>query len=118
MSPSFFKLIKPSSTRQTKSTVHYFVEYNVFTMLESDMAHAFLTESNRGMTATDTQKNMVYVVAKQMTEPCSPEEFALALAKAFVTNYPLVSKAKVQVEMAPWKRLSINGQVRNSELLN
>jgi urate oxidase len=58
---------------------HHFVEWEVDTMLESDMAHAYLTESNRGMTATDTQKNTVYYVAKQMKEPCSPEEYALAL---------------------------------------
>lgn len=35
--------------------MHHFVEFNVSTMLESDMAHAFLTPSNEGMTATDTQ---------------------------------------------------------------
>lgn len=31
------------------------------------MEHAFLTESNEGMTATDTQKNTVYYVAKQVS---------------------------------------------------
>ena len=69
------------------------------------MAHAFLTESNEGMTPTDTQKNIVYYVAKQFPNPCSPEEYALALARHFVRTYPLVSKAKVRVEQAPWKRL-------------
>ena len=39
--------------------VHYFVEWTVNTMLESDMAHAFLEGSNTDMTATDTQKNTV-----------------------------------------------------------
>jgi hypothetical protein len=39
--------------------VHYFVEWTVHTMLESDMAHAFLEGSNADMTATDTQKNTV-----------------------------------------------------------
>lgn len=77
-------------------------------MLESDMAHAYLTESNRGMTATDTQKNTVYYVAKQMKEPCSPEEYALALASHFVKEYPLVSKAKVLVKVAPWQRYTSN----------
>ena len=37
--------------------VHHFVEWNVATMLESDMAHAFQDGSNTDMTATDTQKN-------------------------------------------------------------
>ena len=75
-------------------------------MLESDMAHAFLTDSNKGMTATDTQKNTVYYIAKQMSSRCSPEEYALALARHFVNTYPLVGKAKVTVEQAPWKRLN------------
>ena len=74
-------------------------------MLESDMAHAFLTESNAGMTATDTQKNTVYYIAKQMSQRCSPEEYALALARHFVKTYPLVSKAKVTVEESPWRRI-------------
>lgn len=38
---------------------HYFIEWTVSTMLESDMAHAFLQGSNADMTATDTQKNLV-----------------------------------------------------------
>jgi len=39
--------------------VHAFVEWAVDTCLESDMAHAFRTPSNAGMTATDTQRNTV-----------------------------------------------------------
>ena len=39
--------------------VHHFVEWKVATVLESDMAHAFLDGSNTDMTATDTQKNTV-----------------------------------------------------------
>ena len=38
---------------------HFFSEWKVFVMLESDMAHAFLTPSNEGMTATDTIKGTV-----------------------------------------------------------
>ncbi|EFN58834.1 hypothetical protein CHLNCDRAFT_20118 [Chlorella variabilis] len=93
-----------------QGSVHHFVEYNVYSMLESDMAHAYYTESNRGMTSTDTQKNAVYYVAKQFASPCSPEEFGVALAKHFVQNYPLVWKSKVMVEMMPWKRLDLGGQ--------
>ena len=38
---------------------HDFAEWSVDTQLESAMAHAFATASNAGMTATDTQKNLV-----------------------------------------------------------
>ena len=86
-----------------------FVEWKVDTVLESDMAHAFLTGSNEGMTATDTQKNTVYYVAKQMKPNASPEDFALALAKHFVKTYDPVSKARVNVSQAPWSRHEVDG---------
>lgn len=39
--------------------VHHMVEWNVNTMIDSDMEHAFIQGTNTGMTATDTQKNTV-----------------------------------------------------------
>ncbi|KAK9831871.1 hypothetical protein WJX81_004243 [Elliptochloris bilobata] len=83
----------------------------VDTLLESDMAHAFTEGSNADMTSTDTQKNTVYYIAKQCSQPCSPEEFAILLARHFVHTYPKVSKAKVWVEQAPWKRATLGGQL-------
>jgi len=70
------------------------------------MEHAFVDGSNEGMTATDTQKNTVYYVAKTCLtyERHSPEDFAVALAKHFVTEYPLVSRAEVTVKLMPWGR--------------
>ena len=93
-----------------RGDVHVFSEFTVNTMLESDMAHAFLTPSNEGMTATDTQKNAVYVVAQRLATPVGPEELAVALAAHFLTEYPLVSVAKVDVEQAPWRRAVVGGQ--------
>lgn len=83
---------------------HTFVEWTVDTMLESDMAHAYKTPSNAGMTATDTQKNTVYYIAKNLPSNASPEDFATALAKHFVATYPLVTRAKIGVEQANWER--------------
>lgn len=48
-----------SGKSNASSVRHHFVEWTVETVLESDMAHAFLSSSNAGMTATDTQKNAV-----------------------------------------------------------
>jgi urate oxidase len=89
--------------------VHYFVEWNVFTMLESPMEHAFIQGDNTGMTATDTQKNTVYVVAQRMPERSTADQFAIALAQFYVKEYPLVTKAKILVEEKPWKRVTVNG---------
>jgi urate oxidase len=90
--------------------VHHFVEWSVNTMLDSDMAHAYLKGENTDMVATDTQKNTVYYVAKQCSQKCSAEEYAIALAKHFVSTYPGVTKAKVSVEQKPWKRLTVDGE--------
>lgn len=92
-----------------EGSVHHFVEWMVHTMLESDMELAFTDGDNTGMTATDTQKNTVYVVAKKMSKRCSIEQYGTALAQHFVHTYPRVSKAKVWVEQAPWKRLEVGG---------
>lgn len=48
---------------------HYMVEWTVFCMLESDMAHAFLEGSNADMTATDTQKNTVCCITADTACP-------------------------------------------------
>jgi hypothetical protein len=87
-----------------EGTVHTFVEWTVSTVLESDMAHAYLEGSNEGMTPTDTQKNTVYYISKRLKPGASPEEFAVTLAKHFVATYTKVSKAKVSVCEAPWQR--------------
>ncbi|KAL6762326.1 hypothetical protein V8C86DRAFT_2520231 [Haematococcus lacustris] len=89
---------------------HHFVEWQVATMLESSMEPAFKQGDNSGMTATDTQKNTVYVIAQRMSHRCSCEEYAIALARHFVLHYPLVSKAKIMVEQKPWARVHLHGQ--------
>lgn len=74
------------------------------------MAHAYYNGSNKDMTATDTHKNLVYYVAKQMSSVCSAEEYAIALAKFFVKQYPKITESKVWVEQKPWQRVQIGGE--------
>lgn len=45
-------------------------------------------------TATDTQKNTVYVVAKRMSKRCTIEQYAIALAQHFVHTYPRVRRGR------------------------
>jgi len=56
---------------------------------------------------------MCYYVAQQMKSPCSVEEYALALGRKFVSEYPLVSIAIIEVEQKPWKRVSVQGESHN-----
>lgn len=88
--------------------LHHFAEWSVDTMLQSDMEKAYTEGQNTGMTATDTQKNTIYWLAKHCSERCSPEEFAVTVAKHLVTKYEKVSKATVSVEQTPWERVVIN----------
>lgn len=79
-------------------------------MSVSDMAHAYYDGSNKNMTATDTHKNVVYLIAKKMSQPCSAEEYAIALAKFFVKEYP---KVTLQVHCKHIPRNITRVRVRN-----
>ena len=84
--------------------VHTVRELEVVTLLTLDNTRDYETGDNRDIVATDTQKNTVYVLAKQHGV-ASPEEFGLVLATHFVSKYPWVTRAKVQVTAAPWQRI-------------
>lgn len=88
---------------------HTLVEWQVDVLLESAMERAYTDGDNSGMTATDTIRNSVYLVAKGLAECCSVEAFAVRLAEYFVTTYPLVSAADVSVEQKGWERAMAAG---------
>lgn len=67
---------------------HYMVEWTVFCMLESDMAHAFIEGSNADMTATDTQKNTVRICSKCCGGP--GRRPCLTVADACARRYTLL----------------------------
>ena len=57
--------------------------------------------------------SMCYFVAKQLDRPCSVEEYAIALGRKFVSEYPLVSAAIIEVDQKPWQRVSVDGEAHN-----
>jgi hypothetical protein len=59
--------------RNEATGLHRMVEWTVELLLESAMDRAFTDGDNAGMTATDTCRNNVYLIAKQQTQPCSAE---------------------------------------------
>ena len=93
-----------------EGAIHHFVEWNVDVIIESDMAHAYKTSSNEGMTATDTTKNQCYVVARRLRRAVRAEVYALALARQFLDTYPLISAVHVRVEQQPWRRVEVMGR--------
>jgi urate oxidase len=88
-------------------------EWSVNVSLVSDVEDAFTKGDNRGIVATDTCKNTVYVVAKQCKERCSAEEYAIKLAQHFLENYSHVSGVTVAITEKPWVRATVEGQPHN-----
>lgn len=92
---------------------HTMVEWLVNISLESECDASFTGGDNSGIVATDTMKNTVYVLAKDVKSPTSPEEFCLKLARHFVDFYSVVTKAKVGIIEKPWVRAEFGGQTHD-----
>lgn len=63
--------------------------------------------------ATDTVKNICYVVAKQ-DDMNSPEEYGLSLARKFLDEYSFVTGVRIEALEKPWSRAIVNGAVSRS----
>ena len=66
-----------------KGSLHIINELEVSTLLELNSDKDFKLGDNSDIIATDTQKNTVYILAKQFGIN-TPEEFALRIAKHFI----------------------------------
>jgi urate oxidase len=96
--------VRVAKVRRRSDGVHEFVELNVRVELRGGTSASFLHGDNSSVVATDTCKNHVYMLAK--THPCSPpEQFAIDLARNFLTHYNHVEAATIRVEEATWKRV-------------
>jgi urate oxidase len=69
--------------------------------LQGDFDAAHLEGDNTGLVATDSQKNIVYGLARS-ERPGAPESFALRVADHLVGEYPSVTRARVEVEDVGW----------------
>ena len=84
-------------------------EMTVSTMLEGDMAASWTQCDNSGIVATDTQKQTIYIKARQ--HPVNPPElFAAILAQHFLDEYPWMTRASVGVTVHRWTRLTVDGK--------
>lgn len=89
---------------------HEIGEYTVSIVLHSSSTEAcFLTGDNAGIVATDTQKNICYVVAKKF-DFSTPEDYALLLAQFLLLEYHWLDAVDVEVEQTVWERVSIEGE--------
>ena len=71
-----------------EGSTHHFVEWQVQSMLESDMSHAYLSASNEGMVATDTQVGTCACPTIMMAVGCQPNTLRLSgRAKQGTSDY-------------------------------
>ena len=87
---------------------HEVREVTALTMLEGDFARAYTHADNAQVIATDTIKNIAYIVAREELGACN-EEFGAKLAARFLSRYRQVSRATVTLHETRWARATIDG---------
>lgn len=84
-------------------------EMTVCTLLEGDIAESWTRADNANIVATDTQKQTVYVKAKQ--HPVNPPElFASILGSHFIKQYSHIHVAHVSLIVHRWTRMEVDGK--------
>ena len=93
-------------SRDTKR--HEVRELDVQTMLEGDFAEAYTVGDNRRVIATDTIKNIAYIVAREALS-ATAEQYGERLARRFLELYPQVRSVEVSTQETRWLRATIDG---------
>jgi urate oxidase len=88
---------------------HEIHELTVDIRLEGDFGASYTQGDNSGLIATDTMKNLVYVLAQGRPAEAI-EDFAAALAGHLLTEYAHVASVRVHIAEQPWQRITINGR--------
>jgi urate oxidase len=88
---------------------HEIRDLNVSTLLRGDFAEAHIRGDQASVLPTDSQKNTCFAFAKEKGVG-EIEDYALALARHFVTDIAPVTGARVEVEEYRWERVSVAGQ--------
>jgi len=87
---------------------HEVRELTVQAMLEGGFAAAYTAGDNVAVVATDTIKNIAYIVARENMGACA-EEYAGKLAARFLDRYPQVERATVRTAETKWTRATVGG---------
>jgi urate oxidase len=83
-------------------------DWNVSTSLSGDLAGSHLAGDNAKVLPTDSQKNRVYALAKELGA-VEPETFALSLARFFVSSQEPITRARISVEEYGWTPIGATG---------
>jgi urate oxidase len=88
---------------------HDLKELCVAVQLEGDFAASYRTGDNRNIVATDTMKNIVYVLAKKQGIGAI-ESFGQTVARHFVQTYPQIQTATIDLVEHSWRRIIVDGR--------
>ncbi|XP_061094763.1 uricase isoform X2 [Conger conger] len=91
-----------------EGTHHYIIELKADVQLTLKTHKDYLQGDNSDIIPTDTIKNTVHALAK-LKGVRTIEQFALDICGHFLTAFKHVTRARVNIEEAPWKRLEKNG---------
>lgn len=92
--------------RVTRDTpVHQIEDVCVTSQLRGDMETVHTVGDNSHCLATDTQKNTVYAKAKENGGVGAIEDFALLLARHFVSEHDYIRGARQEIHSYDWNRI-------------
>jgi urate oxidase len=83
-------------------------DWNVSTSLSGNLSAASLRGDNSHVLPTDSQKNRVYALAREMG-PVEPEAFGLSLAAFFVSSQEPITRARIAIEEYGWSPIGATG---------
>eukprot|EP00871_Galdieria_phlegrea_P004974 jgi/Galph1/5478/GphlegSOOS_G4129.1 len=89
------------------SGIHRFVEVSVKVSLQGGTDSSFLSGDNSKVVATDSCKNIIYVVAKQHSFS-SIESFAMDLIVFFLDKYSFINAVTAVIEKVSWKHVTLS----------
>lgn len=89
---------------------HEFRQISVNVTLEGDFETAHTIGDNSKILATDTQKNTVYILAKEHFTS-GIENFALYLSNFFLSNNPQVSQTSIEITEHLYTKMAFDGSV-------
>ncbi|MEV4503846.1 factor-independent urate hydroxylase [Streptomyces klenkii] len=93
--------------------VHHIRDLNVSIALSGAMSDVHTKGSNAGVLPTDTTKNTVFAFAKEHGI-ASAEDFAMRLARHFVSGQETIHTARIRVEEYGWDRIRTDGDAAHS----
>ena len=91
-----------------EKSVHTLHDVEVAIQLEGDFERVHTHGDNSNCLPTDTMKNTVYVLAKQLGIE-EIEDFGVALAQHFLSSHKPVSRATVEIRENLWSRADVAG---------